>query len=122
MNDKFEELNDELDELLEEELEEPIEARIRGTDQRENAIEWYTGDNRITATVSQMRLKNKIKKYATNYPEEVEIVAENPDGTLLAHMPLKYLHIVRPRLLTEEDRKAASERLKKYWADKKAAN
>jgi hypothetical protein len=30
---------------------------------------------------------------AEKYPEDVEIVAENRDGTICAHLPLKALHL-----------------------------
>lgn len=49
---------------------------------RENCIEWLNGQDRVTVTLSQGRLINKVKKLAEKY-REVEIVKENEDGTLL---------------------------------------
>ncbi len=85
----------------------------RGSDLRENAIEWYTGEHRVTVSLSQERLKNYLKQCASDHPEEVEIVKENDNGVLYAHIPLNYVRLKRPRELTEEQRTAAIERLQK---------
>lgn len=77
---------------------------------RENAIEWLNGQDRVTVTLSQGRLINKVKKLAEKY-KEVEIVRENEDGTLLAHLPLKFIKISAPRQVTEEQREQARKRL-----------
>lgn len=80
---------------------------------RENVIEWYNGQDRVTVTLSQGRLINKVKKLAEKNTE-VEIVKENDDGTLLAHLPLSYIKISAPRQMTEEQKEQARERLLKY--------
>lgn len=78
---------------------------------KENAIEWVNGQDRVTVTLSQGRYINKVKKLAETH-KEVEIVKENEDGTLLAHLPLKYIKISAPRQMTEEQREQARERFK----------
>ena len=45
---------------------------------RENCIEWLNGQDRVTVTLSQGRLINKVKKLSEKY-KEVEIVKENAD-------------------------------------------
>lgn len=80
-------------------------------DERENAIEWINGQNRVTVTLSQGRYISKIKKLAAKFPNEVQIVAENEDGTILAHIPLNYIKINRAsRDLTEEEKEMLAER------------
>ena len=76
---------------------------------RENCIEWLNGQDRVTVTLSQGRLINKVKKLSEKY-KEVEIVRENKDGTLLAHLPLKFIKISASRQLTDEQREKARER------------
>jgi hypothetical protein len=78
---------------------------------RENCIEWLNGQDRVTVTLSQGRLINKVKKLAEKH-EEVEIVRENEDGTLLAHLPLKYIKISAPRQVTDEQKEKTRERFK----------
>src|SRR5574344_46274 len=78
---------------------------------RENAIEWINGQDKVTVTLSQGRYISKVKRLADKFPEEVEIVEENEDGTLLAHIPLNYIKINRAsRDLTEEEREELAER------------
>lgn len=108
------EIFEELEEDSVEEFDEYEEEIIRGTDERENAIEWYNGHDTITISLSQRKFINKINNLAQKYPKEVKIDRINPDGTVLAHIPLSYLKIQRPRILTEEEREKARERLSQY--------
>ncbi len=91
---------------------------VRSTDLRENALEWYTGNNMVTVTLSQKRLINKIKKLAQQFPDEVKIDCINDEGTILAHIPLSYLKITRPREVSDEQRIKARERFNKSLKNK----
>lgn len=54
-----------------------------------------------------------IRKLREKYPDEVEIAAENADGSLLARVPYKWVRVKPPhkRNLTPEQRAAIAERL-----------
>lgn len=56
---------------------------------RENCIEWLNGQNVVSVTLSQKRLISKVKKMAEKHPDLVTILAENEDGSIFAHLPLK---------------------------------
>ena len=73
----------------------------------ENVIEWLYGDKTVTLTLTTGRLKNKVLKLKEEYPEEVEIIRKNDDGSILAHLPLKWIKISPPRKMTEEQREQA---------------
>ena len=60
---------------------------------KENVIEWITNDKTITVSLTQKRYINRVKMLAEKHPEDVEIVAENADGSLCAHLPLRALHL-----------------------------
>ncbi len=77
---------------------------------KENNIEWLNGQQTVTVTLSQAKFINKVKRLAEQR-EDVEIVAENSDGSICAHLPLKFIKISAPRQLTEEQREQARERL-----------
>lgn len=84
----------------------------------ENVIEFLRGQQRATATFcSQNKLGNKIRKLAKEYPEEVQIVAENPDGSIVAHFPVKWVKISAPSKnrpeMSEEKKQELRERIKK---------
>ena len=59
----------------------------------ENAIEWLTGQDTITVSLTQKRFVNRVRKLAKKYPKTVEIVAENEDGSIMAHLPINALHL-----------------------------
>jgi hypothetical protein len=83
----------------------------------ENVIEFLRGYQRATATFcSQNKLGNKVRKLAKEYPEEVQIVAENPDGSIVAHFPSKWVKIMAPSKnrpeMSEEKKQELRERIK----------
>ena len=53
-----------------------------------------------------LRLKDK-------RPDDVQIIADNADGTIMAHLPVEWLRIVPKKKmdLTDEQRQAISNRL-----------
>ena len=86
---------------------------------RENVIGWYKDSEIATVTFSQGRYISKIKKLAEKYPDDVKIL-ENSNGTILAYVPVKAIHIgIRNIKMTDEKKKAASERMKKMQAARK---
>lgn len=91
--------------------------KIRQVDIRENAIEWYCGNDTVTVTVHQKKFKTRLLEYARRYPKDVKIIANNPDGSVLAHIPLRYIRIKRPRELTPEQKEAAIKRLRLRSSD-----
>jgi len=85
----------------------------------ENNIEWITNQEIVTATISQGRYITKIKKLAEQHPNDVRIMEENKDGSILCQFPLRYLKINNPsRVMTEEQKAAAAERLKRARKNK----
>ena len=85
-------------------------------------MEWLTGDKRGAVTFSQKRWVNKLLKYAEDYPDEIEIVAQNEDGSVFAHVPISWFKFSPPRKgreMSEEEKIAAGERMKAARAKKK---
>ena len=78
----------------------------------ENVIEFLRNSKIATITFSQPRYVTKIKKLANDFPEEVQLLHENQDGSVVAHIPTSYVKISRPREYTEEQRAVMAERLK----------
>lgn len=85
----------------------------------EFSIEWIKGAEYAGVTVpSGTALKSKLLKLAVQNPDEVKIIVENKDGSIFAHIPVKYVKISPPRQVSEEQREAASKRFKQMWKDK----
>lgn len=77
----------------------------------ENAIEFLKDQKRATVTFSQGRYKTRIKNLAKSHPDECEIVAENKDGSLCAHIPVTWIKIGSPKSVSEETRELSRQRM-----------
>lgn len=89
---------------------------------KENVIEWITGQERVTITLSQRRLITKIKALAEKYPDEVEISIENKDGSVVAHLPLSYISVKHPKTFSDEAKDKAKERMLYARSKRKTAS
>lgn len=71
----------------------------------ENVIEWVKDEKRATLTLSQRRTISRVKRLAEKYPDKCQILAENKDGSIYAHIPVSWVRINPEMELTEEQRK-----------------
>lgn len=79
------------------------------SDNIENGIEFIKDAETAVAQFSQGRFKTRLKRLAAKHPEECQILAENPDGTLLAHIPVEWIRINPGMELTEEQKQKRAE-------------
>lgn len=68
----------------------------------ENVIEWVKDEKIATLTLSQRRIISKVKGLAEKYPEQCQIVKENKDGSMYAHIPVSWVKISPPKKLSEK--------------------
>jgi len=94
------------------------EIVLRDDRTNENCIEWLTGQKTATYTLSQTKYVNRAKKFAEEYPDEVQIMAENPDGSVVLHFPLSWLKFSPPRKMSDELKEINGKRLQEYRASK----
>lgn len=82
----------------------------------ENVISWIRNAEMATVSFSQGRYVTKIKRLAEKYPDKVQIVSENKDGSILAHVPVKAIkiNIIEGRERTEEEIERSKEIFAKY--------
>lgn len=87
----------------------------------ENVLEWYKNEPIATVTLSQGKYITKIRKLAKRFPDECQITHENQDGSIVAHIPVKWIKINNTqREMTEEEKKLAAERIRNtLWKHKK---
>ena len=78
----------------------------------ENVIEFLNNEDTITISFCMKKWINKIKRLHEKNPDKVKIISENKDGSICAHLPVKYLKISPPKKVSEKQRQAASERFK----------
>lgn len=84
----------------------------------ENVIEWEKNDDRATLTITQGKMKNKLFKYAKKYPDQCQIVAVNDDTSICVHIPRNWINIKPPRVVTDEQKEKARERMVNYHNQK----
>jgi hypothetical protein len=88
-------------------------GKKRGESMRENCIEWLEGDTRATVTTYRRSFIKKLKAISEENPSEVEIIKENKDGSICAHVPLYYVRISPKKkvVISEERRQELRESL-----------
>lgn len=79
----------------------------------ENVIEWEKDGKVATLSLSQRRTITRVKELAEKYPEECQIIAQNKDGSIYAHLPVKWIRINPSRELTEEQRQTKADNMRK---------
>lgn len=86
----------------------------------ENAIEWIRGQKTATVTVSgNTKLNSRVRKIAKERPDECQIDVENSDGSLVVHLPVKWIKINPSKIMTDEEREAARQRAIERFGHKK---
>ena len=82
----------------------------------ETSVERIQGEEYCTVFTAERKFINQLKEFSTKYPGQVNIIKENEDGSILAHVPSSWFRFVKPptkRNFTEEQKQAMAERMKK---------
>lgn len=91
----------------------------------DNVFEWYTGDNVAVVTFSQKKWINKFRKYKEEYPNDIKIIAENDDGSIVGKVPVSWIKFSPPRKgreLTEEEKNNIAKRFAEAREKKNGSN
>lgn len=81
---------------------------------RETVYEHLSSGETFTVTAAERWSVAMLRRLKEKYPEQVKIVSENKDGSLLARVPFDWMRIVPKRrdTMTDEQRATQSERMK----------
>ena len=89
----------------------------------ENVLEFISGTHTATVTFTNKKHINRIKKLYEERKDDFKYFVENPDGSICAKIPLKWIKInpgsKTGRVMTEEQKEAARIRLQKARENKK---
>ena len=81
----------------------------------ENMVEFISGTRTATVTFTNKKHINRIKSIYKERKDEFKYFVENPDGSICAKIPLKWIKInpgsKEKRVMTEEQKEAARARL-----------
>lgn len=93
----------------------------------ETNVNFVDVDDMVSATVFLKKHMNQLHKLAESHPDEVKIIkeAKENEGMMLAHLPKKYVKVsfgepMPKKELTEEQKAAAAERMKKIQEARRA--
>ena len=84
---------------------------------RETDIEYVVGEPTLTVYTAEQKHVRKIKEYISEYPDEVKVLNENADGSMVVKMPASWMGFPKPPKkmnYTEEQRQEMAERLAAY--------
>lgn len=74
---------------------------------------WTRGDTFAEVTApNASAMKSNLLELASQKPDEVKILHTNADGSILATVPVRYVKVRPPRMVTEEQAQAAAERFR----------
>lgn len=79
----------------------------------ENVIEWVKDEKRATLSLSQRRTISRVKQLSEQYPEQCQVLKENKDGSIYAHIPVSWVKIGPPAQRTEKQREIARQNMTK---------
>ena len=68
----------------------------------ENSIEFLVNQDTATCTFSSRKWINQAKKMALKFPDQCEIVTENPDGSIVVHIPVSCVKLRAPRVKKDD--------------------
>lgn len=88
----------------------------------ENNIEFLRNSETATVCFSQGRYVSRIKKLSEQYPDECKIMYTNADGSIVAHVPTRWIKVSPTRKVSDEQREASSKRLAQYHKKRKGKN
>ena len=84
-------------------------------DSSENVIDFITGERTATVTFTNRKHINRIKNIYEERKDDFKYFRENPDGSICAKIPLKWIKISPGSkegwIMTEEQKEAARIRL-----------
>ena len=88
------------------------------SDLKETTTNTINGDKYFTMSSSEQKWINKINKLHDKFPDEVKITNVDPDGTIMAEIPITYFKVSHPKIMSEASKIAAGERMRNYQASK----
>lgn len=82
----------------------------------ETAIERVQGTDYCTVFTAEKKFITSLNRLKEKYPDEVQIMTINEDGSMVAHVPYSWFKFIKPpakREYTDEQKQAMAERMAK---------
>lgn len=89
----------------------------------ETNINHCAGEDWITVCTAEKKWVNRLRKLSKQHEDDVTIVAENPDGSLLVRLPYSWFQFPRPKRhvtpMSEERRAEVTENLRRWHEEQR---
>lgn len=79
----------------------------------ENVIEWVKDEKCATLSLSQRRTITRVKELAKKFPDKCQILRENKDGSVYAHIPTDWIRINPNLELTDKQKQKRADIMRK---------
>ena len=63
----------------------------------ETVVSFTKGDDKVEVCTAMKKYINQILKFKAQYPDDVDIIAQNKDGSVYARVPLTWFRFVKPK-------------------------
>ena len=84
---------------------------------KENVLEFIRDEKTATVTFCQGRYITRIRELAEKKPDKCQIVTENKDGSIVAHIPTSWIKINPDREYTDEQMERLKESARNNFFD-----
>lgn len=91
----------------------------------ETSIERIQGTDYCTVFTAEKKFINSLNRLNKQYPDEVQILTINEDGSMVAHVPYSWFKFIKPpakREYTDEQKQAMAERMMRARESRKENN
>jgi hypothetical protein len=77
----------------------------------ETTFDHIKGNDKFSLTAAEQWSIAMVKKLKERFPDEVQILHTNPDGSMLVHLPFDWMRVVPKRRITEKRKQAIAQNL-----------
>lgn len=84
------------------------------SDFRETAWNHIAGEQTGTFYTAEQKWIDRITSWKEEYPDDVDIRYTNPDGSLVAHLPLSWFRVKPPKKLSDEHKAKLAANLEQF--------
>ena len=84
---------------------------------KETIWEYVQGESTGTFYTAQKKWIAKVHRWKSSHPDDVDIRAVNPDGSLVVHLPRDWFKLSPKRAVSDAQREASRERFLKLRSE-----
>lgn len=68
----------------------------------ETVVSFTRGDDKVEVCTAMKKYANQLLRFKDQYPNEVDIIVQNKDGSIVAKVPVSWFRFVRPKTVRKD--------------------